>query len=114
MVSGIESFQKYFNAYKDQYVIIGGTACDILMAQVEEKFRATKDIDLVLIVEVLSNEFGKALWQYIEDAGYEHRNKSTGNLQFYRFYNPIRQGYPFMLEIFSNKPGFIQLPDNAY
>ena len=41
-------------------------------------FRATKDIDLVLILEALTPEFGERFWQYIVQAGYEHRNKSTG------------------------------------
>ena len=37
--------------FEDQYVIIGGTACDLIMENEELPFRATKDIDIVLIVE---------------------------------------------------------------
>ena len=48
-------------------------------------FRATKDIDMVLIIEALTAEFGTAFWNYITEAGYEHKNKSTGETQFYRF-----------------------------
>ena len=29
MVKGLEVFGKYFSDFKDQYVIIGGAACDI-------------------------------------------------------------------------------------
>lgn len=36
--------------FEDQYVIIGGTACDLIMENEELPFRATKDIDIVLIV----------------------------------------------------------------
>lgn len=50
MVTGIESFREWFKEFEDQYVIIGGTACDILMTEEGLDFRATKDIDLVLIV----------------------------------------------------------------
>ena len=50
MVKGIDSFKNWFQGYEEQYVIIGGTACDILMTNEELSFRATKDIDLVLIV----------------------------------------------------------------
>ena len=32
MVRGIESFREWFHGYEDQYAIIGGTACDLLMA----------------------------------------------------------------------------------
>ena len=31
MVNGIEAFRDYFAEYTDQYVIIGGFACDLLM-----------------------------------------------------------------------------------
>ena len=29
MVKGLELFKEYFNDYKDQYVLIGGAACDV-------------------------------------------------------------------------------------
>lgn len=51
MVKGIERFREWFEAYEDQYTIIGGTACDLLMDNEGLSFRATKDIDLVLIIE---------------------------------------------------------------
>jgi len=35
MVRGFESFKEWFAGYDDQYVIIGGTACDMLMAEDE-------------------------------------------------------------------------------
>lgn len=31
MVRGIESFREWFRGYEDQYAIIGGTACDLLI-----------------------------------------------------------------------------------
>ena len=58
MVQGIESFREWFADYSDQYVIIGGTACDLLMARDEIDFRATRDIDMVLLLESLTPEFG--------------------------------------------------------
>ena len=30
MVKGLDTFQKYFADYEEQYVLIGGAACDIL------------------------------------------------------------------------------------
>lgn len=59
MVSGVESFRKWFAEYTDQYTIIGGTACDLLMSEDGLDFRATRDIDMVLIVESLTPEFGR-------------------------------------------------------
>lgn len=58
MVKGFNSFRRWFSGYEEQYTIIGGTACDLLMTEEELEFRATKDIDLVLIVEALTAEFG--------------------------------------------------------
>lgn len=31
MVNGIDTFRKWFEGNEEQYVIIGGTACDLLM-----------------------------------------------------------------------------------
>ena len=53
MVTGIDSFKEWFKGSEEQYAIIGGTACDILMTEEGLDFRATKDIDLVLIIEAL-------------------------------------------------------------
>lgn len=113
MVTGIESFRNQFEGCEGQYTIIGGTACDLLMSEVGEDFRATKDIDIVLIIESLTAEFGRRFWEYVKAAGYEHRNKSTGEAQFYRFSRPSSSQYPFMIEIFSKKPDNFILPEDA-
>ena len=113
MVKGIDSFKNWFQGYEEQYVIIGGTACDILMTNEELSFRATKDIDLILIVEALNADFGRKFWEYVKQAGYEHRSKSSGMPQFYRFSHPLSDQYPAMIELFSRKPEAIQLPEDA-
>lgn len=59
MVIGLEKFKERFKQFWNQYVIIGGTACNLIMENEELPFRATKDIDIVLIVEVLTVEFGR-------------------------------------------------------
>lgn len=113
MVTGIDRFREWFRGYEDQYAIIGGTACDLLMSEDGMDFRATKDIDLVLIVEAITPDFGRQFWQFVKTAGYEHRNKSTGLPQFYRFSHPTAAGYPFMIELFSRRAEAINLPDDA-
>ena len=57
--------------------------------------------------------FGRKFWEYVEEAGYEHMNKSTGNAQFYRFTTPKSNEYPYMIEIFSRNPDFILLEEDA-
>jgi hypothetical protein len=104
MVYGLEKFKEYFGDHTNQYVFIGGTACDILMDELGAPFRATKDFDIVLIIEALDASFGDKFWKFIEDGGYKHREKSTGEDQFYRFSKPTESGYPVMIELFSRKP----------
>lgn len=113
MVNGFTTFKGQFKGYEDQYVIIGGTACDLIMESEELPFRATKDIDIVLIVESMTAEFGRRFWEYITEAGYEHLNKSSGKVQFYRFTSPKSKDYPYMIELFSRNPEFIVLSDDA-
>lgn len=113
MVLGIESFRKWFAEYADQYVVIGGTACDLLFGENGLEFRATKDIDIVLIIENLTPAFGVQLWEYIITGDYKHINKSASEPQFYRFTNPKSKEFPFMIELFSRRNEEIALPENA-
>lgn len=113
MVTGFTLFKEKFETFQGQFVVIGGTACDLLMENEELEFRATKDIDIVLIVESMTAEFGRKFWEYIKEAGYEHQNKSTGTVQFYRFTSPKNREYPYMIEIFSRKPEFLVLAEDA-
>lgn len=113
MVKGFDSFKSWLQGYEEQYTIIGGTACDILMAEEGMDFRATKDIDLVLILEAMTPAFGARLWEYIVEGQYQHCNKSTGAPQFYRFSQPKSGDFPAMIELFSRKIDAIQLPENA-
>jgi predicted nucleotidyltransferase len=48
MVRGLDTFKKYFKQFTDNYVIIGGTACDIIINQAGFIPRATKDIDIIV------------------------------------------------------------------
>ena len=109
MVHGLEKFKEYFADHTSQYVFIGGTACDILMDELGTSFRATKDLDMVLIIEALDASFGETFWQFIEDGGYEHREKGTSENQFYRFTDPKDKTFPKMIELFSKLPNEIKL-----
>jgi hypothetical protein len=109
MVHGLEKFKEYFGDYTNQYVFIGGTACDILMDELGAPFRATKDLDMVLIIEALDPSFGETFWKFIEDGGYKHRDKNIGKDQFYRFAEPSDPSFPKMIELFSKHPSNLEL-----
>lgn len=93
MVRGLDMFIDHFKDFPEQFVLIGGTACDIAFDMAGGDFRATKDLDIVLCAEALTNEFVEALWKFIDSGGYEIREKSSGHRQLYRFSKPGRTGY---------------------
>ena len=101
MVKGIERFRDYFQDFTDEYVLIGGAACDISFKNNNADFRATKDLDIVLIVEALTSGFGERFWKFIQDGGYQNRARSSGKPQFYRFDKPMQAGFPAMIELFA-------------
>lgn len=51
---GLDKFKEAFAEFSENYVIIGGTACDIAMTGTVVRPRATHDIDMIVIVENMS------------------------------------------------------------
>jgi len=111
MVVGIEKFREHFAGHEDQYALIGGAACDLIFADAGLAFRATKDLDIVLCVEVVTAKFADAFLEFIEAGGYAARQRSDGHKEFYRFHEPENAAYPFMIELFSRQSGGLVLPD---
>lgn len=114
MVNGLECFRKHFAPYVDQYVLIGGTACTVIMQEAGLDFRATKDLDIVLYVEVLHENFVKAFWQFVDEGGYRNKQYGTSKEIFYRFSSPGSKNYPVMLELFSRIPDSIKLSNPGH
>ncbi|GAC1594760.1 MAG: hypothetical protein NVS3B19_17340 [Ginsengibacter sp.] len=114
MVRGLDIFKKYFERYNDNYVIIGGTACDIIIGDAGFTPRATKDIDIILVVEALNTDFVKQFWQFIKDGNYEQKEKSADDRKYYRFMKPENPEFPFQIELFSRNPDIIVLDKDAH
>ncbi len=104
MIKGLDLFRKHFSGMENQYILIGGAACDVQMSLTPFPFRATHDLDIVLCVEALTAEFGRRFWDFIRLGGYRIQEKSDGTGNFYRFRNPASEGYPDMLELFARRP----------
>ena len=49
MVKGIDIFRGFFKDFTDNYILIGGAACDEQMTDAGLSFRATKDLDIILV-----------------------------------------------------------------
>ena len=65
MVKGLEKFKEHFAGFEDNYVIIGGTACDITLRDTDMRPRATDDIDMILVIEKMTPEFARQFWNFI-------------------------------------------------
>ncbi len=114
MVIGLNKFKEFFSAYTSSYVLIGGSACEVNLAQGDIPFRATKDLDIVLHVEALDAGFVSHFWEFIREGGYAIAQKATGERQFYRFQRPAHNDYPAMIELFSHHPEFpLHAPDST-
>jgi hypothetical protein len=114
MVRGLDIFKKYFEAYPDNYVIIGGTACDMIIDEAGLVPRATKDIDIILVVEALNADFVKQFWKFIQDGNYERKEKSEDERKYYRFMKPENVEFPFQIELFARNPDLIDFDEQAH
>lgn len=105
MVIGQAIFQEWFRGFEDQYVLIGGTAASITMAEAGQPFRGTKDLDIVLHVEALTPAFGQRFWQFVQAGGYQQKEGDPDQRPcLYRFQKPLDDEFPHMLELFSRVP----------
>ncbi|WP_445392061.1 hypothetical protein [Stenotrophomonas muris] len=106
MIAGAREFAEWFAEFRDQFVVIGGVALVAVMQEAQLQVRATKDLDLVLIVEALTPAFGQRFWEYIEAGGYEVRQRSDGHPTFYRFRRPADGNQAFLreIELFARAP----------
>lgn len=108
MVKGLGLFRDRFAGFEDRYVLIGGAAVDVAMEAAGIGFRATKDLDLVLRLEALDAEFGRAFWGFVGEGGYGFKEKGTGEPTLYRFRKPASDDFPYMIELFSREPDLIE------
>jgi hypothetical protein len=113
-MEGLEKFREAFETYSENYVIIGGTACEIAMAGTAVRPRATHDIDMIVIVEKMTADFAEHFWQFVREGGYhpEKRKLTEGEkpkYELYRFVNG-HPGYPEMIELLARHPDILGEP----
>lgn len=105
MVNGLEIFRQYFHDNRNDYILIGGVACDLILNSIERDFRPTMDFDIVIVSENLKSGFGQRLKDFIRDGGYIVQSRKSANKPtFFRFVNPQNGDFPSQLELASNKP----------
>jgi hypothetical protein len=112
MVKGLTRFVEHFAGFENAYILIGGAACDLWLSDRSLPFRATKDLDLVLVVEALDPAFFERFWAFIQDGWYRSHQRSESRPSFYRFKDPETAGYPYMIELLSRN--HLALPPDAH
>ena len=104
MVGGLDKFRETFANFSDNFVIIGGTACEEVLSGTEMRPRATMDIDIVVIVENMTTEFAKAFWKFIAEGEYRpglrKGQEAAHKYVLYSFDNG-KAGYPIKIELLS-------------
>jgi len=114
MIRGLDLFREHFADYRKEFVLIGGVACHEWLSTQGLEFRATKDMDMVLIVEALDSAFVKRFWEFIGAGKYQVRQRAEDGRQLYRFAKPENKDFPAMIEIFSRKPHGVNLVEGQH
>jgi hypothetical protein len=112
MVAGLRRFADHFRDFEDSYVLIGGAACDLWLSERGLPFRATKDLDLVLVVEALTSAFFERFWAFIAEGRYRSHQESPIRPSFYRFKDPQAAGFPVMIELLTQN--LLELPPGIH
>lgn len=70
--------------------------------------RATHDIDMIIVVERMTPQYGERFWQFIREAGYrpEKSKAKEGESPKYEMYRFVdgNPGFPEMIELLSRHP----------
>lgn len=113
MVKGLEKFKEHFVGFEDNYVIIGGTACDIALRYSDMRPCATDDIDMILIIEKITPEFARRFWEFIDLGDYKTRQRKREDkepvTELFRFINP-KEEFPIQIELLSRYPDILGEP----
>jgi hypothetical protein len=113
MVKGLDIFATHFGNFKDCYALIGGSACFLILSEVDLPARATKDLDIVLCIEEFNSEFAEAIWDFLNKGQYENWQTNAGEPHFFRYLGPEDDEYPVMLELFSRVPDALDIQDDS-
>lgn len=117
MVEGLDRFRAELGSYSENYIVIGGTACNVVLEDAGTEPRVTHDIDMIVVVEHLTTEFVSAFWSFIHKGGYtiEKRQRKDGEPAYalYRFRKPGETGYPSQIELLARHSDALGEPKNV-
>lgn len=114
---GIDKLREYLGDFNANYVIIGGTACNLHLEDAGLQGRATKDIDMIVVCEAINEEYVRQFWAFIKAGGYKPCQIDTeegAKRTFYRFIEPTDASFPAYIELFSRIPDGVQIPEDIH
>lgn len=119
IIEKIEHFRQALHGHENTCILMGGAACSLWYADKFPSFRATADLDIVLVVEALSDEFVKSFKDYaFQQACYETQRKTflddRNSRVMYRFFNPSNPEAPKQIELLSRKGELLHLESDQY
>ncbi|MBN8538927.1 MAG: hypothetical protein J0L82_00970 [Deltaproteobacteria bacterium] len=109
---GFDHFCNYLTGLENLYVIIGGGAASILMEDEGLEFRATKDVDLVVLGR--SEELNARILAYVKEGEYKIKEATDGSPRYYRFREPNQKNCPVLIEIFARNELNLELREGQY
>lgn len=109
---GFDHFCNYLTGLENLYVIIGGGAASILMEDEGLEFRATKDVDLVVLGR--SEELNTRILAYVKEGEYKIKEATDGSPRYYRFREPNQKDCPVLIEIFARNELNLELREGQY
>lgn len=107
MVHGLDIFRDWFTDYPGRFVVIGGTACNLILSEQGAPERATHDIDVVIVAEAFDSSFYERFVEFIEEGGYQHKGRDDRYV-LYRFEHPKNGAYPPKIELLSKRPDYLE------
>lgn len=100
MVRGLEIFKEYFQDHINHFILIGGTACELNLADLGG-FRATRDIDMLILLENMDRSFAECFHRFLLAGKYQCYLAKNHKKHFYRFLNPEDGNFPPQIELLS-------------
>ena len=99
-IQGIDTFSRYFRDFQVEYCLIGGGALSLIFQEEGLESRATKDLDIVVLLTPKTKEFVRKLCEFLIEAEYRE-NFVTQDYCSYRFQKPKDARYPKIIELFT-------------
>lgn len=118
VVAGISAFRDGMAAHVDEYVLIGGGACSLLLEEAGFPFRLTNDLDIVILTDKCDASFAQDFWAFIKRGKYVAGRRAEGRCSYYRFTlpndSPLLGMFPSEIELFARRPDFELMDESSY